>query len=293
MDLRDVLGIATEAARAAVAVHREHLGRVHVEEWSEKGYHDFVSRVDRDAEARIIERIHASYPDHRFLSEEEATAPVGIVAESGSGAAGEPGGGHISIPAERLAEAKKEPGWLWIIDPLDGTTNYLHRYPMYAASVAGVRDGELAVAVVIDGSTGAEWTAIRGGGAYLDGTRVRVSDTTEPSRALIGTGYPFKALDALDEYLRQFARIVKATAGVRRAGAAALDLCHLASGYFDGFWELTLAPWDVAAGALIVREAGGTITRMDGNADIIGSGSVLASNGRLHAWLASELRERM
>jgi myo-inositol-1(or 4)-monophosphatase len=292
MNLKDVLDVAIEAARAAVRVHREHLGRIDVEEWSEKGYHDFVSRVDRDAEARIIERIHASFPDHRFLSEEEATAPVAIAAESTSPAADGSGAGHISMPAERLPDAKREPGWLWIIDPLDGTTNYLHRYPMYAASVAGLRDGELAVGVVIDGATGSEWTAIRGGGAFLNGDRIRVSDTTDPSRALIGTGYPFKALDVLDEYLRQFARIVKATAGVRRAGAAALDLCHLASGYFDGFWELTLAPWDVAAGALIVREAGGTITRIDGSADVIGAGSVLASNGRLHAWLASELRDQ-
>jgi myo-inositol-1(or 4)-monophosphatase len=286
-----MLEVAVDAARAAVGVHRANLSDIDAEEWTEKGHHDFVSRVDREAESRIIERIHTAFPDHRFLSEEEATAPVGIAARSGLTEDGGSVAGHVSIPADQLAEAKSEAGWIWVIDPLDGTTNYLHRYPMYAVSIAGLLDGELAVAVVIDGSTGATWTALRGGGAFLDDRRIRVSATTDPSRALIGTGFPFKALDLLPGYLDQFSRIVKATAGVRRAGAAALDLCHLASGYFDGFWELSLAPWDIAAGALIVREAGGTITRIDGNADIVGSGSVLASNGRLHEWLAAAVQD--
>jgi len=290
MNLQRVLNVAVAAARDAVEIHRANLPGIEGEEWAEKGQHDFVTRVDREAEARIIERIRSAYPDHRFLSEEEATAPV-AARLPGSGDPIEPAqsGGHEAVPAARLEAAKLEAGWIWVIDPLDGTTNYLHRYPMYSASVAVLEDGHLAAGVVMNGASGEIWTATRGGGAFLDGRPIHVSATVDPSRALIGTGFPFKALNLLPAYTKQFGRILEATAGVRRAGSAALDLCHLATGYFDGFWELTLAPWDVAAGALIVREAGGTVTRLDGNPDVVGSGSVLASNGGLHSWLASIL----
>jgi myo-inositol-1(or 4)-monophosphatase len=279
MDLKRVLDTAVAAARDAVEVHRFYEATIGDVEWGEKGQSDFVTRVDREAEARIIERIRRDYPDHRFLSEEEATGGTDVSSEAA----------HRAVTLEGLVAARSEPGWIWIIDPLDGTTNYLHRYPMYSASVAGMKDGELAVAAVIDGATGRSWTAVRGGGAFLDGRPIRVSGTTQPSRALIGTGFPFKTLHQLPEYVEQFGRILSTTAGVRRAGSAALDLCHLASGYFDAFWELWLAPWDVAAGALIVREAGGTVTRIDGSADIAGAGSLLASNGHLQSWMASTL----
>jgi len=279
MDLKSVLDTAVAAAREAVEVHRAYESTLDEVEWGEKGQSDFVTRVDREAEVRIIDRIRRDFPDHRFLSEEEATGGT----EPGADRA------HRRIAIGELAAARAEPGWIWIIDPLDGTTNYLHRYPMFCASVAGMKDGEMAVAAVVDGVSGQTWTAVRGGGAFLDGRPIRVSGTTDPGRALIGTGFPFKTLHQLPEYVDQFSRILSGTAGVRRAGSAALDLCHLASGYFDAFWELWLAPWDVAAGALIVREAGGVVTRVDGNADIAGAGSLLASNGHLHSWMASIL----
>lgn len=266
MEGGDLLETALAAARSAAAVHREHLGRVRVEEWSEKGAADFVTHVDRAAETQIIERVLHRFPDHRILAEEET---------------GDRGGGTGALAGD---------GWLWIIDPLDGTTNYLHGYPMYAVSIGVVNHGELVAGVVLNSATGEEWTAVRGDGARLNGAPVRVSQIETLPRALIGTGFPFKALHLLPAYTAQLAAALRSTAGVRRAGSAALDLCHVASGWFDGFWELTLAPWDVAAGTLIVREAGGLVTRLDGSDDVLGDGSIVAGNPAIHALLAPLVR---
>lgn len=270
MDLDQVLGTAVRAARQAVTVHERHLGRVPTDEWLDKGVHDFVTAVDREAEATIIGCLLDAFPDHRFLAEEQATSP-------------------LAEPADRFVRDPCAPGWTWVIDPLDGTTNYLHRYPMYSVSVAALRDGEPQAGVVMHGATRETWTAIRGRGAWRDGTRIGVSGTQRLEHALIGTGFPFKALERMPEYLGQFDRVLRGCAGVRRAGSAALDLCHLASGYFDGFWELVLAPWDIAAGILIVREAGGLVTDLAGNHDVIRGGSVLAGNTFVHGALASIL----
>jgi myo-inositol-1(or 4)-monophosphatase len=261
-----VLSVARQAARAAVAVHRQNLGAVAVDAWTEKGSADFVTHVDREAERRAVECIRAAFPDHAILAEEEATA--------------------ATAPARASAS-----DWLWIIDPLDGTTNFLHRYPMYAASVAAVHRGEPVAAAVISGATGEEWTAVRGGGAYRDGERITVSSITRMPHALIGTGFPFKTLERLAEYTTQFSAVLRATAGIRRGGAAALDLCYVAQGMFDGFWELSLAAWDIAGGTLMVREAGGIVTRLDGDTNVLGPGSILAGNPAIHAALGQLLRE--
>jgi len=293
-DLGGVLGVAIEAARVGVEVQRTHLGTVLETEWEEKGVHDFVTRVDREAESRIVARVRAAYPDHAILAEEESTGAGPVAAsnragrharggEGGAAGAGASGGGDPS--------GARRPGWLWIIDPLDGTTNYLHGYPMYAVSIAALKDGELAVGVVMHGVSGETWTAVRGQGAFLDGRPIRVSATTRMSSALIGTGFPFRALDVLPSYVRQFERVIHATAGLRRGGSAALDLCHVATGYFDAFWEHRLAPWDVAAGTLIIREAGGVVTRIDGDPDVLDAGSLLAGNPHVHAALMSILNE--
>ena len=267
MDSQALLDVALAAARDAVGVHRRHLGSVRGDQWSEKGVADFVTFVDHQAEERIIDRIRSAFPDHAVLAEEQASA-----------------GGARShhIPTE---------GWVWIIDPLDGTTNFLHRYPMYAASVAVACRGELIAGVVISGATGEEWVAVRDGGAFKDGAPVRVSTIDRMPHALIGTGFPFKTIHVLPLYVRQFERVLRGSSGIRRAGAAAIDLCHVATGYFDGFWELSLAPWDVAAGVLIVREAGGIVTRLDGDPDVLGTGSVVAGNASIHQALLERLRE--
>jgi myo-inositol-1(or 4)-monophosphatase len=264
-ELHRILDVASAAANDAVAVHREFVGRVPTEQWASKGAAaDFVSHVDREAEARVIARVRAAFPEHHILAEESG--------------ASEPDVTGVGPPR-------------WIIDPLDGTVNFLHGYPMFAVSIAVIVDGEPGVGVVIDGASGRRWTAVRGEGAFLDGERITVSGRTRMADALIGTGFPFRAHDMLPGYLRQFDRVIRQVAGIRRAGAAALDLCHVATGWFDGFWELALAPWDVAAGALIVREAGGIITTPDGAQDVIRHGAIVAGNPAVHALLMTALAE--
>jgi myo-inositol-1(or 4)-monophosphatase len=270
MQSSDLLDVASSAARAAVDVPRSHLGRVDVSDWSEKGAADFVTFVDREAEACIVERVRAAFPDHAILAEEEATA-----AADGAG---------IGAGTD---------GYEWINDPLDGTTNFLHRYPMYTASVAVTLAGQPVAGVVIDSVAGVEWYATKGGGAFRDGEPIRVSAIDTLRQSLIGTGFPFKALHLLPAYLKQFDGVLRSSAGIRRAGSAALDLCHVAAGYFDGFWELALAPWDIAAGTLIVREAGGCVSRVDGGPlELRTAGNLLAGNAAIHAALGEVVRAR-
>ncbi len=260
---QDLLHVALIAARKAAEVHRAYVGRVQPEEWSEKGFSDFVTHVDREAEAVVLESIRAHFPAHMVLAEEESSA-------AGDGATVDP----------------YAPGYVWIVDPLDGTTNFLHGYPSYSVSVAVALDGELQAGVVI-GSTRDEWSATRRGGAFLNEKPISVSRTTDMHRALIGTGFPFRYPDLLTQYVRQFDRVLRNTSDLRRAGSAALDLCHVASGYLDGFWEMVLAPWDVAAGTLIIREAGGRVSRLDGEERVLGHGSILAGNESTYAQLGA------
>jgi myo-inositol-1(or 4)-monophosphatase len=181
-------------------------------------------------------------------------------------------------------------GIVVIADPLDGTTNFLHGYPEYSVSIAIARDGVLCAGVVLNVARDEEFTARRGGGAFLNGKRIKVSTLREPGRALIGTGFPFKTLDKLPAYLEQFSLVMRGTAGIRRAGSAALDLSNVACGRFDAFWELVLAPWDVAAGMLMVQEAGGIVTGLDGNAAGLQAESFVAGNPAMHAWLLQTVR---
>ena len=267
MDPKLLCDLALDAARVATGVHARHAGELEVSEWGEKGEADFVTRVDREAEERAIARIRRDCPDHEILAEESAEL-------SGADAV-----------RDRFDAAE----YLWVLDPLDGTTNYLHGYPAYAASVAVAHRGEVVAGAVVDGTTGVSWTAWKGGGAYRDGAPIAVSEIDRLKHALIGTGFPFKVLHLMPAYLRQFDAVIRRTSGVRRAGSAALDLCHVASGWLDGFWELWLAPWDIAAGALILREAGGRITTLDGDDDVRAAGAVLAGSPAIHAALGEVL----
>lgn len=284
MDPARLLAAARAAADAAAAVHAAHRGRVHVSDWSEKQAADFVTYVDREAEEAVVERLRADMPGHAILAE-EGTLGTALHAPPGAGGASGPG-----ERARALLAPETVPEWLWVIDPLDGTTNYLHGYPMYAASVAVLHGGRPMAGAIATSATGEAWWAVRGGGAFHQGERIHVSEIGRMSQALIGTGFPFKALERLPPYLGQLERVLRATAGVRRGGAAALDLCHVASGWLDGFWELVLAPWDFAAGALVVEEAGGRVTTLDGSPLLPGDGSVLAGNPAVHVALGKRVR---
>jgi len=257
-----LLSVALEAARAAAAVIRDATPRVRAIVWREKGAADFVSEVDIAAETAVLGVVRRRIPAARILAEESAAT---------------------------LAPGEQESGVLFVVDPLDGTTNFLHGYPEYAVSVGVLRDGELAAGVVVDVPLGEEFTATAGGGAYRGQERMHVSPIDDPRRALFGTGFPFTRIEEIEPYCTQLARVMEGAAGVRRAGAAALDLAAVACGRFEGFWETLLSPWDIAAGILLVREAGGVITTGAGAPCPVARTSVVAGSSALHAWLLDTL----
>ncbi|MFQ5679791.1 MAG: inositol monophosphatase family protein [Gemmatimonadota bacterium] len=241
----ELLDAAVQAAERAAELHRREAGRLDPDGWHEKATADFVTEVDREAERLIVETLRERFPDHALLAEE--------------GTWFEPRGD----PSETRSAGSGAPPVRWIIDPLDGTTNWLHGYPEYAVSLAALDAGGLRAALVLNSATGERFDAVRGGGSRRDGRAIRVSELSDLRLALVGTGFPFKRRELLDTYLPMLGRVLRASSGVRRAGSAALDLCALASGHLDAFWELWLMPWDVAAGALIVREAGGTFEPLE------------------------------
>lgn len=269
MEPNQLATIALEAGRLGAEIHRRHLGQLSASEWAEKGTSDFVTRVDREAEARMIEHILACCPDHEMMAEESTEL------------------GDAASMRARFDNADH----LWLLDPLDGTTNYLHGYPSYAASVAVATGGVVTAGAVVHGVDGTEWSAWHGGGAWRDGRRIEVSKIERLDRSLVGTGFPFKVLELLPSYLEQLDAVLRRTSGVRRAGSAALDLCHVADGRFEGFWELWLAPWDIAAGTLMIREAGGVVTGLDGSADVRAGGAIVAGNAAIHGALSALLDE--
>ena len=225
-----------------------HLDRVDQLKIDRKGRYDFVSDVDHRAEQAIIETIHRAYPDHAILGEES----------------GEHGEHEVQ----------------WIIDPLDGTTNYLHQIPHFCTSIGIVDRGELAHAIVYDPFKEELFTASKGRGAQLNRRRIRVSGARRLDQALITTGEPLDEGPRMDRYLPQLERVTKGGGGIRRSGSAALDLAYVAAGRYDGFWELNLKPWDIAAGILLVREAGGAVQELAGG-DPLKSGDIAAANTRL------------
>lgn len=268
---RHLLDVGERAAQAAAAFIRG-APRPAVAGWDRKARNDFATDVDREAERMIADVLLAGVPGSAVIGEE--LTPTG----SAGSHVGEP------PPPDRVT---------WIVDPLDGTTNFLHHYPAYAVSIAAAVGGALVVGVIVDVVHGVTYRACAGEGATCDARPIRVSAITEPAVALIGTGFPFKApaSDRLEEYLEQFRRVMRATSGIRRAGSAALDLAHVAEGRLDGFWEIGLAPWDVAAGVVLVREAGGLVTDFVGHAwrPAHGVGDVLAGPPPMHAWLSSQM----
>ena len=254
-----LLSAAMVAAEAGAKVLESYFrsGRLRVDV---KGAHDFVTQADRESEAALVAEILARFPDHRILAEE------GTVHES--------------------ATADFE----WVIDPLDGTTNFLQGLPVWAISIACRRGAELLAAVVLDPQGGNLFTASRGGGAYWNGRPVHVSARASLDGAFLATGYPFRARAALDLYLEMFRSVFAHSRAIRRCGAAALDLAYTAAGVYDGFFEFRLSPWDIAAGALLIEEAGGVLSDFDGRGGYLESGNVLAGAPGVHAGLVESAR---
>ncbi len=222
-----------------------------------KAESDFVTAADRAAEEKIVSHILTAFPGHHILAEEQAyTAP------------------------ERQTAAPETVQW--IIDPLDGTTNYIHGVPNFAISIAAKQNDEVVAGAVWDPVRRELFTATAGGGAFLNGSPIHVSQSARLRDSLIATGFPFRVRHLLPSYLRMFQEFMNAARDIRRIGSAALDLAYVAAGRFDGYWEYSLSPWDFAAGILLVREAGGTITGFEVDENLWRTGNILASNGKLH-----------
>jgi len=256
-------------ARAAVAAASEQLRAAarQSRRIEYKGPVDLVTETDRAVEALVVERLRRAFPDHLIVAEEAASA------------------GRIERPAAEQ--------YAWYLDPLDGTVNFAHGFPHFAVSLALARGTELLFGIVHDPMRDETWVASRGGGATLNGAPIRVSATDQLDHALLATGFPYDRRTRLDFYVGFLTDFIGRARDVRRAGSAALDLCYVACGRFDGFWEWKLKPWDTAAAALIVREAGGTITDFRGAVFDLYAEQTLASNGRLHAEMVQVLTARL
>lgn len=248
--MNPMLNTAIKAARRAGALILRYSDRIDQLSIDSKGRNDFVSEVDREAEAEIIELIRRFYPGHGILAEESG-----------------------------ITDGDE---YQWVIDPLDGTTNFLHGYPQYAVSIALLHKGRLDLAVIYDPLRDELFSAARGAGAQLNDRRIRASKVKKLDTALLGTGFPYTDFDHLECWIDIFRDLAPRTIGVRRAGSAALDLAHVACGRLDGFWEIGLKPWDIAAGALLIEEAGGLVSDFAGKQDYLTSGNIVAGNSKIH-----------
>jgi len=259
-NLHPMINVAVKAARAAGSIINRAALDIESVRVSQKKANDFVTEVDHAAEAAIIETLLTAYPGHGIWAEETGR-------EHGA----------------------KDSEFVWIIDPLDGTTNFIHGFPVYCVSIALAAKGKVEQAVVYDPTRNDLFTATKGRGAYLNDRRLRVSKRTELKQALVSTGFPYRVNDNINHYLTLMGEVMQRSAGLRRPGAAALDLAYVAAGYTDGFFELGLQPWDVAAGSLLVTEAGGLIGNFTGDADFLEQGECLAGNPRVYGQLVSIL----
>jgi myo-inositol-1(or 4)-monophosphatase len=247
--MHPMLNTAVKAARRAGNIISRATRNLDIVAVREKAVNDFVSEVDREAEHAIISTLHEAYPGHAILAE-----------ESGASGASE---------------------YRWIIDPLDGTTNFLHGFPQYAVSIALEHRGIITQAVIYDPAHNDLFTASRGRGAFLNETRIRVSKRQQLKSSLVGTGFPFREMVHIEPYLAMLRDMMRGTAGVRRAGSATLDLAYVAAGRLDAFWEIGLAPWDMAAGSLLITEAGGLVGDLEGNEGWLETGYIVGGNPKV------------
>jgi len=255
--MHPALNIIVKAARSASKIINRASHDLEHLKVTTKQQSDFVTEVDRAAEAAIIAVLREAYPDY------------GILAEESGGAAGQ------GVGCE----------YQWIIDPLDGTTNFIHGFPQYAISIALAHKGQVTQSLVYDVVRNEMFTASKGGGAFLNERRIRVSKCLKLEDALLGTGFPYRVFEHVNAYLGIFKELMQKTSGIRRPGAASLDLAYVACGRLDGFWEFGLAPWDMAGGALLISEAGGLIGDLSGNEDYLATGNVIAGTPKIFSQL--------
>jgi myo-inositol-1(or 4)-monophosphatase len=258
--LHPMLNVAVKAARAAASIINRASLDVDLLKVDTKSPNDFVTEVDQAAERAIIETLLDAYPGHGILAEESGRT-----------------------------HGARDSDYVWIIDPLDGTTNFIHGFPVYAVSIALAHKGQVQQAVVYDPSRDDLFYASKGRGAFRNDRRLRVSRRTRLAESLIGTGFPFRKGDNFKRYVKMFEDVMHQCAGLRRPGAAALDLCYVAAGWYDGFFETGLNPWDIAAGSLIITEAGGLIGNFTGEADYLYQRELVAGNPKIYAQLVQIL----
>lgn len=259
--MHPMLNIAVRAARRAGTIISRSLNRLDEIQVDQKGHQDFVTRVDKEAEAAIIDTLLTAYPEHAILAEE-------------SGRSG-------------------ESDYLWIIDPLDGTTNFVHGYPQFAVSIALQVNGVVEQGVIYDPCRDELFTATKGAGALLDNRKIRVSRCRKLNQSLLATGFPVRNPETLKKFMPTLNEFLTTTSGIRRAGAAALDLAYVACGRIDGFWEFGLQPWDIAAGALLVQEAGGIVSTPEQQDNYLNSGDILAATPAIHALMGNAIADAM
>ena len=257
-----MLNVAIRAARAAGSIINRAALDIEAVRVSQKNMNDFVTEVDHASEATIIEQLLTAYPNH------------GILAEESGSEHGNPNADHV-----------------WIIDPLDGTTNFIHGFPVYCVSIALSVNGRIEQAVIYDPSRNDLFTATKGRGAYMNERRIRVAKRTRLQETLLSTGFPYRKTDRFNHTLRVIGEVMQQAAGVRRPGAAALDLAYVAAGFTDGFFETGLQPWDVAAGSLLVTEAGGLVGNYSGESDFLERGECVAANPRIYGQLVQILQK--
>ncbi|GAB6183909.1 inositol monophosphatase family protein [Thermodesulfovibrio hydrogeniphilus] len=260
--MREPLLVAIEAAKSAGTIIKEKIGTLTPDDFVQKSISDYVTEIDVQSEKTIISHIKKHFPQHQIMAEE-------------------------------LSNDYKKAEYLWIIDPLDGTTNFIHGFPVVAVSIALMYKGELTVGVVYDPTRDELFYAEKGIGAFLNGRRIKVSEFKNPELALIATGFPFRNKHLIDDYIKIFRELLYSVSDLRRPGAASVDLAYVACGRVDGFFEFALSPWDIAAGTLLIKEAGGVVSDFEGGENYLSTGNIVAGNTSVHPFLIEKIKKAL
>ncbi|HOA83146.1 MAG TPA: inositol monophosphatase family protein [Thermodesulfovibrio thiophilus] len=257
--MKDYLSIGIQAAKLAGTIIQDRIGTISTDEITQKSVSDYVTDVDVTSEKTIIEHIKKFFPSHQIMAEESSNS-------------------------------YQKTEYLWIIDPLDGTTNFIHGFPVVAVSIALMHKGNIVIGVVYDPTRDELFYAEQGSGAFLNENRIKVSSIKNASLSLISTGFPFRNKQYIDQYMKIFRELLYSVSDLRRPGAAAIDLAYVASGRVDGFFEFALSPWDIAAGSILIKEAGGTVSDFEGAETYLKTGHIIAGNPEIHLFLVNKIR---